>query len=353
MLGLGLLIKLLKLTIHIRYLLASFVAVVLLGAGFITIPTQAHAASLTSQQISAIIGLLQSFGADQSVINNVSIALGGSSSALSCSTFADLTYGNFDTNPGGRVSQLQTWLGIPLNTFGFGTYGPRTRALWNSRCGGAQITPSTTYTAPTNTQTAPKIQSITKTLTNLTVSPTSGLAPLTVTFSVWEGYTGSANQTDASVYNLDFGDGQNIKPILCDVQDYRCVNPGKNTHTYSSAGTYIVKLTALNIGEKTTVGTVSVNVSVQANTGSPVSTGTVPASNGGVVCADMPVMCFSANNVAVETFNPALMSCTGATVQCGLRGKEFASRSAAEASGGIYKHDGQCTCADTGSCPLY
>ena len=131
-----------------RYLLASFVAVVLLSAGFITIPMQAQAASLTSAQVSAIISLLQSFGADQSVINNVSVALGGTSSGTqSCSTFADITYGMFDTDPGGRVSQLQTWLGISSNTFGFGTYGPKTRALWNSKCGGTQTTtPPTTYT---------------------------------------------------------------------------------------------------------------------------------------------------------------------------------------------------------------
>lgn len=98
----------------------------------------AQAAALTSAQVSAIISLLQSFGADASTVANVQTTLGGSStSGLSCASFGDLAYGNFDTNPGGRVSQLQTWLGISSSSFGFGTYGPKTRALWNSKCGTA------------------------------------------------------------------------------------------------------------------------------------------------------------------------------------------------------------------------
>lgn len=49
--------------------------VVLLGAG----PLPAQAASLTGDQINAIIGLLQSFGADSTTVANVNAALGGSS----------------------------------------------------------------------------------------------------------------------------------------------------------------------------------------------------------------------------------------------------------------------------------
>src|SRR3989338_11332112 len=102
----------------------------LTGAGILfglsltfSVVAPAQAAALTSAQIQAIVGLLQSFGADQSVINNVSVALGGSSSdPRSCGTFADLKHGDFDDDFGGRVSQLQTWLGLPSNTFGFATY---------------------------------------------------------------------------------------------------------------------------------------------------------------------------------------------------------------------------------------
>ncbi len=117
----------------IRLIAGATVALSLFGAVGV-----AQASSLTSAQVSAILGLLASFGASQDVINNVNTALGGtnSGSMLSCSSFADVSYGNFDNNPGGRVSQLQTWLGIPSNTFGFGTYGRKTQAVWNSQCGG-------------------------------------------------------------------------------------------------------------------------------------------------------------------------------------------------------------------------
>ena len=136
-----------------KYIGTGFVALGLLFSVSLAAPAQA--ASLTSVQVQAVIALLQSFGVDAGTIANVQATLGGSSSSPSCSTFANLTYGNFDTDPGGRVSQLQTWLGIPSNTFGFGTYGPRTRALWNSKCSGTQTTLPTTYTAPTNTQATP------------------------------------------------------------------------------------------------------------------------------------------------------------------------------------------------------
>ena len=95
------------------------------------------AAGLTQAQTDAIVGLLQSFGADQDVIRNVRATLGGTpsdSESFSCNAFADLHYGSFDNVPGGRVSQLQTFLGIPSSTFGFGTYGLRTQAAWNARC---------------------------------------------------------------------------------------------------------------------------------------------------------------------------------------------------------------------------
>ncbi len=103
-----------------------------------------QASTLTQTQVSAIISLLQSFGADQGTISNVSSALGGqtTSNTLSCASFSDVSYGQFDNNPGGRVSQLQTWLGIPSTTFGFGTYGKKTQALWNATCGGVGVSPS-------------------------------------------------------------------------------------------------------------------------------------------------------------------------------------------------------------------
>lgn len=70
-------------------------------------------ASLTEMQIGAIISLLQSFGADQSVIDNISASLrGGSASAGSSGVFTrDLQSGDM----GDDVKALQ----IYLNTHGF------------------------------------------------------------------------------------------------------------------------------------------------------------------------------------------------------------------------------------------
>ena len=58
----------------IKLLLVSFAFFVLFAAAM---PAPARAAALTESQISAILSLLSSFGADQSVINNVNVALGG------------------------------------------------------------------------------------------------------------------------------------------------------------------------------------------------------------------------------------------------------------------------------------
>ena len=59
---------------------AVLAAAILYCSFFIAVP-QAHADGLTSQQVQAILSLLQSFGADQATIDQVSSVLGGSSPA--------------------------------------------------------------------------------------------------------------------------------------------------------------------------------------------------------------------------------------------------------------------------------
>jgi putative peptidoglycan binding protein len=89
-----------------RWFVASFAVAVLFIAAR---PVQA--AALTSAQISAIISLLRSFGADQSVVNTVSAELGGSSPSPSCITLShDMTLGSTDATKGGEVSELQNYL---------------------------------------------------------------------------------------------------------------------------------------------------------------------------------------------------------------------------------------------------
>lgn len=58
----------------------ALVALFLTGAFIVFVP-RAQAASLTEPQIQAIIGLLSSFGADQSVIDNVNASLHGTATA--------------------------------------------------------------------------------------------------------------------------------------------------------------------------------------------------------------------------------------------------------------------------------
>jgi len=180
----------------------------LFSVGFVAPPAQA--AGLTSTQVSAILSLLSSFGADQGTISSVSAALGGSTTAgVSCSSFADVHYGDFDNDSGGRVSQLQTFLGIASNTFGFGTYGKKTQAAWNAQCGGTTSTQNSS--------------------TGLTVSSNYGAAPLTVTFSNLP--------VTAAEENLNFGDGQSTSNGATGYWP-----SGGVVHTYTTPGTYTVTL---------------------------------------------------------------------------------------------------------------
>lgn len=246
-----------------------------------SIAAPAQAAALTSAQVQAIIGLLQSFGADQSVINNVSVVLGGTSSgSQTCSTFADLAYGNFDTGPGGRVSQLQTWFGISSSTFGFGTYGPRTLALWNSRCGGGT----------TNN-------------VNFSASPTYGIAPLAVSFTI---------TAEAGEYSVEFGDGQSTAVTMPAVQCFRapCNTQTTVSHSYVSAGTYTAKLMyqppyycppgaycAMMMPAPKQVGAVTISVTDRVTTGSPSISLTSPAAGTRVAQGQQLVLSWNAQNM--------------------------------------------------------
>lgn len=143
-------------------------------------PISSHAA-LTESQIQSILGLLSSFGAEQSVITNVNASLrgqatGGSSSSSVCLALNNNLYlDTTDASTDGEISKLQAFLGGRVtgyfgpatlqlvqnwqashgvvssgspDTSGYGYVGPKTRAAM--RCGNA-----TTYTPPNNTSTTP------------------------------------------------------------------------------------------------------------------------------------------------------------------------------------------------------
>lgn len=87
----------------------------------------ANASGLTAVQVQAIVGLLQSFGADSSVIANVQATLNGQpttgTSASCVNLTANLYAGQTDDATGGQVTQLQNFLGVSPAT---GYFGPAT-----------------------------------------------------------------------------------------------------------------------------------------------------------------------------------------------------------------------------------
>ncbi len=213
-----------------------------------------RADGLNATQISSILSMLQAFGADQSVINNVSAALGGSASATnqSClnlsqnltlgSTGSDVTNlqnylaqkGYFSAGATGyygfvtaqAVGQLQLSLGIvsSQNDTAYGLMGPKTRA--SVGCGG-------------NIVTLPPVQP----QVPVVFKPTTGMAPLQITAAY------PANSVSNNIA-IDFGDGTPL------IKAYNNVNSeadggaicGQGSgavcsigHTFKQAGTYTVK----------------------------------------------------------------------------------------------------------------
>ena len=137
--------------------IASAVVAISLVAGiaFAVVAPRAEAAALTSTQISAIISLLQSFGADATTVANVTASLNGTTPSVpstpstpsSCSFTRDLTLGA----TGADVTSLQQALiakGHAIPAGATGLFGPQTQAAviaWQKAAG---ITPAAGYFGP-------------------------------------------------------------------------------------------------------------------------------------------------------------------------------------------------------------
>jgi peptidoglycan hydrolase-like protein with peptidoglycan-binding domain len=107
-------------------------------------------------------------------------------------------------------------------TTGWGVFGPATRARVSARCGTAHV---------------------------VTVSPTAGQAPLTVTVVSQVGDSGTIRPSayDAQDTLVDFGDGSERQWVNCEgKQDDRygtlCTTPQTFTHTYTQEGSYAITL---------------------------------------------------------------------------------------------------------------
>jgi hypothetical protein len=169
-------------------------------------PLSSHAA-LTESQIQSILGLLSSFGAEQSVITNVNASLrgqatSGSSSSSSCLALNNNLYlDTTDVSTDGEISRLQAFLGGRVtgyfgpatlqlvqnwqashgvvssgspDTSGYGYVGPKTRSAMsckNSTPTNTQPTQPTTPTIPNSgTQNTAPTQSASIDQSSLTTS---------------------------------------------------------------------------------------------------------------------------------------------------------------------------------------
>ncbi len=123
--------------------------------------------------------------------------------------------GSFDNSTVRAVQQWQSAHGLVSSgtpdTTGYGYVGPRTRAAMQSNCTTGQ---------------------------NFSATPTSGTAPLTVSFSS----NISGFHPEERMYVVDYGDGTRQLAAWCDSPTDRCQSPGINVHTYAVAGTYIATL---------------------------------------------------------------------------------------------------------------
>lgn len=133
---------------------AVVAASLVVGVAFMAAP-RAEAAALTSAQVSSIISLLQSFGADAATIANVQASLTGSTPSVpstpstpsSCSFTRDLTLGA----TGADVTSLQQTLiakGYAIAAGATGYFGAQTQSAviaWQKAAG---ITPAAGYFGP-------------------------------------------------------------------------------------------------------------------------------------------------------------------------------------------------------------
>ncbi len=317
-----------------KYLFSAVLAV-----SVVLSPSLTQAAGLTNAQVQAILSLLSSFGADSATISNVNSALTGSSGGSGssqpwCHTFnANLTIGSngsdvraldtvlqkegvgdpvsfegqpatlvsddgvFIENTASAVVQFQAKYGIRQT----GYVGPLTRAKLNSLYG-CRITPPP---QPSNTFSA---------------YPTSGPAPLAVTFSIQSAYSGEY----ATPYSINYGDGLTSEPI----RDNNCTYAGicymTNPHTYTSVGTYTAKLmkTVYNTCSGTseiacadwysrqeTVGTVIITVTSGGTAQGPI---TVTSPNGGETWTKGTTQTISWSDwTAISRICPSGSSCLG------------------------------------------
>lgn len=244
-----------------------------------------HAAGLNDIQVTAILNLLSSFGADAATIHNVTVALKPSVATdpttephhegfVCINLKSQMTLGSTDATTGGEVSQLQVFLGdqgtvsagepIYPERVVSGYFGPATsRALqkWQKDHGISITTQGVGVVGP-KTRAAMRCGEAFQSDTVWSIAPTSGTAPLAVRFTSTLFATHDASEPQ---HLIDFGDGSANGRITCinstgtDLGNYRCLQWGVD-HVYAASGIYTVKLVRNYNGQTTVLKTSTVIV---------------------------------------------------------------------------------------------
>ena len=221
----------------------------------------AQASGLSSFQIQAIIGLLQSFGADQTTITTVESALQGTTASstpahsnTSCVNLShNLFFGQTDAQTDGDVSNLQQFLGFASTTGFFGSKTELAVQQWQSThsvvSSGSSNTSGFGYVGPRTRGALGCHGTASTTTTAFAATPVTGTAPLLVTF------TGVGS-------SIAFGDG------LAQTTSGDAGVIGTTTHTYTTAGTYtasikgssvVITVTAPHTNTATTTPTATID----------------------------------------------------------------------------------------------
>lgn len=177
-------------------------------------------------------------------------------------------------------------------------------------------------------------------------TPTSGSAPLTVSFTA-EGYANSWSENGQTVAiadrgerYIDFGDGSTALRIVCS-------NPTASTcaytttHTYAAAGTYTARLF--------TAGYYGIQNDATYGTRSDVATQKITVSGGPVACtANYQPVCGRPTGCANTC--PAGMFCT---MMCRLNDPEtYGNLCTLKAAGAEYLYDGECVSPSANKPPV-
>ncbi|MEK7553907.1 MAG: peptidoglycan-binding protein [Patescibacteria group bacterium] len=246
-----------------------------LSLGIIISPALTHAAGLTNSQVQAILSLLSSFGAEQSVINNVQASLTGSTSSSSSTAFCynfntDLTFGStgpdisslnqalsldsqgelgrnnvFTENTAAAVVQFQAKYGIRQT----GYVGPVTRARLNALYGCSNQTTS---------QTTPTISNI--------------IAPAGESGAIYAGEKAFIYGTNLNNVLVNIG-GRSIGTVAYGGTSLDFMVPSS-----LSAGTYNVSVANMLSGQNSNVYVVRVIVPTTPSATSPVITSVSPST---------------------------------------------------------------------------